>query len=280
MNVIRGLVPGVGMAALLAAASVVLALPAAAEPVVWRIDFDDAAPGVVSETNLAALSPGPVDWSVGFGDAAGDGRFRIVESPGHGHALQALYPRGGVGPRETGGEWVVRLPPRDTWQLDYRLRFSPDFDWVQGGKLPGLGGGVAPTGGFFNPDGFTSRYMWRAGGRLVVYLYWAGQPSAANERGRQYGVDLDCGVTLERGRDYLLRQRVTLNTPGKPDGVLEVWIDGEPVLRRDDLLFRDRPGKDWRIDRFFFSTFHGGNDPGWAPSHDCTVEFDDFVLSP
>jgi hypothetical protein len=160
------------------------------------------------------------------------------------------------------------------------VRFAADFDWVQGGKLPGLGGGTTPTGGNFDPDGFTSRYMWRKGGRLVVYLYWAGQASAANATGRQYGVDLDCGVTMERGRDYTLRQRVTMNTPGKPDGVLEVWVDGRPVLRRADLLFRDAPGKTWQIDRFFFSTFHGGNDPSWAPSRDCTVLFDEISVAP
>ena len=246
----------------------------------WTLDFDAAPLGTVSRERIETLSPAPVKWSNGFATEDGPGRFAIVESPGHGRALRVLYPRGGVGPQQTGGQWMAELPPRDTYLLEYRLRFSADFDWVQGGKLPGLGGGTAPTGGYFDPDGFTSRYMWRANGRLVVYLYWAGQESSARATGRQYGVDLDCGVVMERGRDYVLRQRVTLNTPGRPDGVLEVWVDGRPVLRRDDLLFRDAPGKSWQIDRFFFSTFHGGADASWAPSRDCTVEFDDFRVAP
>lgn len=246
----------------------------------WTLDFDEAPLGPVSAEAIKRLSPAPVKWSGGFATAEAPGRFRVVEAPGHGRALEVLYPKGGVGPQQTGGQWMAELPARDTCLLEYRVRFGEDFDWVKGGKLPGLGGGTTPTGGNFDPDGFTSRYMWREGGRLVVYLYWAGQASAAREAGRQYGVDLDCGITMERGRDYVLRQRVTMNTPGKPDGVLEVWVDGRSVLRRTDLLFRDQSGKTWRIDRFVFSTFHGGNDPTWAPAHDCAVQFDNFSVAP
>ncbi|MBE2213021.1 MAG: hypothetical protein IAE82_04050 [Opitutaceae bacterium] len=277
------LIPAAARSALLPVACVLVGVlsAAAAEPrSAWRLDFDQAPLGPVSAEAIKVLSPAPVRWSDGFATAESPGRFRVVGVPGHGRVLEVLYPRGGVGPRQTGGQWEAELPPGDTYLLEYRVRFGDDFDWVQGGKLPGLGGGTTPTGGFFDPDGFTSRYMWRKGGRLVVYLYWAGQASAANTHGRQYGVDLDCGVTLERGRFYLLRQRVTMNTPGRPDGVLEVWVDGEPVLRRDDLLFRDQPGKNWQIDRFFFSTFHGGNDASWAPAHDCSVQFDEFVVAP
>lgn len=268
--------PGALFAALVLNGSVFAAEP----PTTWRLDFDRALPGSISGEQLKALSPVPVLWAGGFAKGNEPGRFRIVESAGHGRALEALYPRGGVGPQQTGGQWLASLPPRDTYELEYRVRFGPDFDWRKGGKLPGLAGGTVPTGGKFDPDGFTARYMWRANGRLVVYLYWAGQASATKDKGRQYGIDLDCGVTLERGRDYRLRQRVTLNAPGQADGVLEVWVDDKPALKRTDLLFRDTPAKTWQIDRFLFSTFHGGNDPTWAPGHDCTVEFDDFVVKP
>lgn len=246
----------------------------------WRMDFNALDPGPLAAERLKEHSPVPVLWTGGFAQAGEAGRFRVVESAGHGRALEVLYPRGGVGPQQTGGQWLAALPPRLGYELEYRVRFGADFDWRLGGKLPGLAGGSVPTGGNFDPDGFSARYMWREGGRLVIYLYWAGQASAARERGRQYGVDLDCGVTLERGRDYRLRQRVTLNTPGRPDGRLEVWVDGRPVLQRADLLFRDAPAKAWQIDRFLFSTFHGGNSPSWAPTRDCTVEFDDLAVTP
>jgi hypothetical protein len=245
-----------------------------------RMNFDQVAVGPLSPEALKALSLFPVLWAGGMAKEGDAGRFHVVVSEGHGRALEVFYPKGGVGPQKSGGQWLAALPPRTTYELEYRVRFSSDFDWRRGGKLPGLAGGSVPVGGNFDPDGFSSRYMWREDGRLVVYLYWAGQASAARERGRQYGVDLDCGITLERGRDYRLRQRITLNTPGEADGQLQVWVDGRPVLERGDLLFRDQPGKTWQIDRFLFSTFHGGNDPTWAPKHDCRAEFDDIVVRP
>lgn len=258
-----------------------LGLPAAEPDGSWRLDFDKAKVGTITGDQLAALSPVPVPWTEGFaGGGKDEGRFRIVESAGHGRALEVRYPRGGVGPRQTGGQWVAELVPRDTYELEYRLRFDADFDWRKGGKLPGLGGGTMPTGGRYSPDGFSSRYMWREGGRLVVYLYWAGQESRTRDYRQQFGANLDCGVTFERGRAYRLRQRVSLNTPGKADGVLEVWVDDRPVLKRTDLLFRDTPAKRWQIDRFLFSTFHGGKAATWAPAHDCTVEFDDIKVRP
>lgn len=247
---------------------------AAAPATSWRMDFDRATPGPVTLQQLRDLSPVPILWSGGLP------RYRLVASPDHGIALQLAYPQGSVGPQQGGGQWLAELAPRETYQLAYRVRFSADFDWRLGGKLPGLAGGTAPTGGYFDPDGFSARYMWRENGRLVIYLYWAGQPSAAKTRGRQYGLDLDCGVTLQPGRDYRLRQRVTLNTPGQANGRLEVWVDDQPVLQRTDLLFRKQGGKPWQIDRFLFSTFHGGNDPRWGPARDCSAEFDDIEVTP
>lgn len=53
--------------------------------------------------------------------------------------------------------------------LSYSLYIPPSFNFVQGGKLPGLRGGVQVTGcsGGSETDGvgcFSTRIMWRAGG--------------------------------------------------------------------------------------------------------------------
>ena len=44
-----------------------------------------------------------------------------------------------------------------------RMKFGPDFDWVRGGKLPGLCGAGCMTGckEVTGLDGFSSRHMWR-----------------------------------------------------------------------------------------------------------------------
>lgn len=69
-----------------------------------------------------------------------------------------------------------------------RMRFGPNFDWVRGGKLPGLCGGRCLTGckEVTGLDGWSSRQMWRPcvwppehqdnsinceGGKLVAYVY-------------------------------------------------------------------------------------------------------------
>lgn len=246
----------------------------------WTLDFNASEPGPLSLTALQSISPVPVLWGSGLADGELPGRGRLVDNTAHGLVLEVLYPAGAVGPRQGGVQWMTQLPPRETCQLTYRIRFSDDFEWVQGGKLPGLGGGTTPTGGRYSADGFTTRYMWRAGGSLVVYFYWAEQPSRTQPAGKQYGLDLDLGVTLERGREYVLRQRVTMNTPRERDGKLQVWVDDHEVLHRTNILFRDAPDKTWSIDRFYFSTFHGGAGPSWAPARDVTVQFDDIRVEP
>ena len=68
------------------------------------------------------------------------------------------------------------------------MKFGPDFDWVRGGKLPGLCGARCLTGckEVTGLDGFSSRQMWRPcvwppehednelhceGGKIVAYVY-------------------------------------------------------------------------------------------------------------
>lgn len=53
--------------------------------------------------------------------------------------------------------------------LSYELAFDAGFDWVKGGKLPGLRGGPNPDGcsGGNEPNGtdcFSTRLMWRQNG--------------------------------------------------------------------------------------------------------------------
>jgi hypothetical protein len=53
--------------------------------------------------------------------------------------------------------------------VSYELAFDSNFDWVKGGKLPGLRGGLNSTGcsGGNQADGlscFSTRLMWRRDG--------------------------------------------------------------------------------------------------------------------
>jgi hypothetical protein len=146
--------------------------------------------------------------------------------------------------------------PVDEAYLRYYVRFPADFDFVRGGKLPGLYGGRTNNGRKI-PDGtngFSTRYMWRAKGAGEVYAYL---PSSV-----AHGTSLGRGSwTWPTGTWATVEQHVRLNTPGQADGQVQVWLNGALVFEQTGLTFRST----WtlRIEGLFFSTFFGGGDaPG------------------
>ncbi|WP_433277532.1 polysaccharide lyase [Pseudonocardia xinjiangensis] len=202
-----------------------------------------------------------------------------TDAPG-GILLRVSYPAGSAsraaGGPDGGTQAYLRLPDTstatDTLDLRYQLRFSPDFDFVKGGKLPGLYGGTV-TSGQHIPDGtngFSTRYMWRTDGAGEVYAYL---PTS-----QQHGTSLGRGCwTFTPGRWTQLHQRITLNTPGLANGRITVWQDDRLVLDHPGLEFRTTP--DLRIDGLFFSTFFGGDDSSWASPTDQHADFADFAVS-
>ena len=227
------------------------------------VDFDTASPGVYCDAQARTDWPG-LQWF-----ALRD-RGTIVTGPDQQQCLRIAYPEGSVGPGEGGGQFRVNLPPRDEYYLSYRVKFEEGFDFRRGGKLPGLCGGRGNTGGQSpTGDGWSARYMWGREGRLTIYLYHLEQRS-------RYGESLATGFRLEPGRWYRLTQRIRVNDPDRSDGELQVWVDGAEVLFRDDLRFRNVAGA--QVDIFYFSTFHGGNTPDWAPQRDSFARFDRFRI--
>jgi hypothetical protein len=63
------------------------------------------------------------------------------------NSLQVLYPKGSIAPRndpQGGTEFYAQpldLTAANNVSLQYTVYFPPDFDFVKGGKLPGLYGG-------------------------------------------------------------------------------------------------------------------------------------------
>ncbi|MFP4017151.1 MAG: polysaccharide lyase [Halanaerobiales bacterium] len=186
------------------------------------------------------------------------------------NVLECTYIADKFGPHEAGVQWKSPLTPRNEYFLEYKLKFDEGFEWVRGGKLPGLAGGSTPTGGHPEPDGFSSRYMWRPDGEYELYLYWSGQSSI-------YGDMVRPGVSFSKGVWHNLKQHVKLNDPGQDNGIIELWIDDERIYSRDNFKFR-LLDKDWQIDCFLFSTFYGGNDQSWAPEKNNYIRFNDFKI--
>ena len=191
-----------------------------------------------------------------------------------GNVLKVTYPRDALGPREGGVQFLVNLQPAEELWLSYYVKFEKGFDFRLGGKLPGLTSGEGKfTGGHKpkNGEGWSARYMWRKYGESVIYLYYIDMPGKWGE-----DIKLD-GFHFIPGRWYNLVQHIKLNTNSKANGTIEVWINGEKKLSRNNL--RLRLGDMGLIDSFYFSTFHGGNTRDWSPYVESIALFDDIIIS-
>jgi hypothetical protein len=188
--------------------------------------------------------------------------------------LRVHYPEGQAGPAESGILFLVGLPPASEYYLSYRVRFDPNFDFRNGGKLPGLSsagcrfsGGRIPTEG----EGWSARLWWGPEGRPAVYLYYAGMKGP-------WGDVLYLQTSPLRKNDWItLIQRVRLNEYDEPNGVLQVWVDGSLALERHDVKYRS--GNQGDVEALCFSTFHGGSDPEtYGPRTTGTAFFDDILI--
>ena len=159
------------------------------------------------------------------------------------------------------------------------MTFSKDFEWVKGGKLPGLcGGPESVTGG--NPangkNGFSARLMWRADGRGEAYVYHMNQPKKYGE-----SFPFPSDFRFQTGEPLLVRLRISMNSPGRRDGELNVWVGTTKsgklrhVLSRADIEWRAT--RDVALDSLLFESFYGGGDKTWAPRKPSFTLFSDIA---
>lgn len=212
-----------------------------------------------------------------------DGRFpkfaRIHYPKGSydpGTARKGLAPMGGA--QFTSNFASMEVPPSDSMVLSYSVRFDEGFDFVRGGKLPGLYGGIPRAGGQVptGRDGYSTRIVWQNKGKGALYAYLP--TNSKVYKGTTYGTLVGAGAwQFEPGKWTDLSQRIKLNKPGVSDGRITIWVDGALVHDECGLRFRDIPSL--KINGIFFSTFFGGNEPDWASRNDTHIDFTNFRLS-
>jgi hypothetical protein len=240
--------------------------------IIFQQDFNGAALGTYSRGALAAGWSGTTPYN-----GVDEGRVTVFEGSDarEGRSIRVLYPKGGVSSNPSGAQWKLNVGRYDELYCAYYVRFASDFDFVLGGKLPGLAGGAANTGGDkpTGRDGWSARMMWRERGEVVQYVYHVDQPT-------EFGQDIRWNLSGQRvftpGAWHRVAHRVVINRPGQRDGIIQGWFDGQLALDRRDFRFRDVDT--FAIDAFYFSTFFGGSDAAWAPSKDERVDFDQFVV--
>ncbi|GAA6036980.1 hypothetical protein JCM8097_005489 [Rhodosporidiobolus ruineniae] len=170
-------------------------------------------------------------------------------------ALQVKYPAGSRNPGGSiqGGVGFysskIDITQASNVSFSYSVFFPTGFNFVKGGKLPGLyGGAKACSGGSAAESCFSTRLMFRQNGMGELYLYAPRekQVSALCSLGplsycnSVYGMSIGRGSwTFKTGEWTDIRQDIWLNTPGVADGGFNIWVNGELVLHSDQVYYRN-----------------------------------------
>ena len=181
--------------------------------------------------------------------------------------------------------------------LEYKVYFPEGFDFVKGGKLPGIWGGEpGASGGDWNANGWSFRVMFREGGQAVAYVYMATDqgkydgdekcPLVKNQ-GRGFdaiahhtngaGIDLwrDQGLKLVVGRWNSIALKASVNSPGQANGLVELTVNGK-TKSFDKIQWFEKTKK---INGMMFTSWFGGGSEDYAPRKTQKATFKDFVLT-
>ncbi|ORX81949.1 hypothetical protein K493DRAFT_320546 [Basidiobolus meristosporus CBS 931.73] len=227
--------------------------------------------------------------------AFGKDNYQFVKDPAGGSdmVLRVFYPQGSRTPTSPGkqggvGFYADPIQLQDEATLEYQVYFPENFNFVKGGKLPGFYGGSGDcTQDSRNGNRcFSTRFMWRDGGDGEVYSYAPDKQASEychippeTVCNPQYGDSLARGsFKFTPGKWSVVRQSIRLNTVGKQDGLLKVWMDGQLVIDYNQMVFRVQP--DAKLSGILFHTFFGGADPSYRTPVNTYTYFKEVTLSP
>lgn len=237
--------------------------------------IDDFPSGLKNDREWKALWPG-TKWANG----PDEGRLSVDDTRaanGSAKSIRVLYPAGSKQPAYSGSQWFANLNGEyEDLYLSYWVRFEEDFDFVLGGKLPGLGG--ANT---FNDrtNEWSGRLMWRENGWAEFYTH-VPRNNDFDPGDRFWWNTEGFQAVFVPGQWHHIEIHMKLNTPGEFDGIMEGWFDGRKAATYNDFYFRDEPTESTKICWVFFSTFFGGSSSDiWNASKDEHANFDQFVVS-
>ena len=210
----------------------------------------------------------------------------IIKS-GAGKALRTKLDKGTIrgNPGGNHGAVLVAKLPRsyDKACITYRVRFSADFDWSLGGKLPGLLGVApgtspsTPTGGGSVENGWSGRVMWLGPKAYswagptnmgVTYLYHPGQAD-------KWGDNVRWNKAFVAGQWHTIQMCYAMNTVGSANGKLAVWLDGTQVRNDTNVVYRKKSTV--HITHLDWSVFRGGGDLGWSGKITNAIDMDSLI---
>ena len=185
-----------------------------------------------------------------------------------------------------GGTQFLATPftGRDTVRFEYEVFFNGNFDFVKGGKLPGLKGGTGScSGGSHDDNCFSLRYMWRRNGDGEVYAYMPAETGdwfcsrPENVCNFEYGHSLGRGTWRFRTNVWQkISLYVRLNDGGSSNGIIRVSVDGRQVYEISGL--RIRKSNSIKADQIYFSTFFGGSTADWQSTRTTYTYYRNFKI--
>jgi len=199
-----------------------------------------------------------------------------IVSFGNEKVIKVNLRKGKAGPF-TGCNWKVPFPgPVEHASLSYEAFFPELFDFVKGGKLPGIAGGRGNTGGMVPTgfDGWSVRFMFKEQGTICAYLYTVTMKEIYGDK--KFLETIGEPVYLKTGDWNKITLTITMNSPEKEDGIVTARLNEDGLLKLNSECFR-RTDK-LKIDHILFSCFMGGSDRSYSPVKDQFILFKNFQV--
>lgn len=198
----------------------------------------------------------------------------IVEFDGARRAKN-YYAKGSRG-FENGADFGINMSPQlpDEFYASYRLYFEPGFDPYVSVKLPGFR--MMPpiktgSGLFVDPTKGAHVYLQIDQQFRMNWNVYHHQMKSTN--GERMGEPLNFH-TIRAGYWMEVTMRIVLNTPGVPNGILQIWIDGELKNTTKGVLLRTKLSPQ-KFDQFAVITFM---DSEIAVRRNQSMYMDDFFI--
>ncbi|CAO3590532.1 unnamed protein product [Absidia cylindrospora] len=267
----------------------------------WSFPF----PNTTMENSQDAQWYITADWKKATSQFYGGGDVSFVNDPissnnsSSSQALRVLYGMGSYAPTGTksnlgsvGGTEFFSQPfgnaSYDSVLLRYDLAFDNSFQWVQGGKLPGVFGGEPGSGcsggnAASGSNCFSVRLMWRQNGAGEAYAYIPNAKDVCQQQktvtcNDQYGTSFSRGViNFQQNKWTTMEMYIKVNNASASDGVLKVWQDGNVIVNQNQVQYRTSNAI--AASSLFFSTFFGGGDPSYATQVDTYTYYKNIEFS-
>jgi len=236
------------------------------------VDGVAAEPPVMEEDPNAEPLP-PVDTGL---DTGAGTSMQALTSPTSGWisvpaGTRRIYcPKGKTGPSSSAAAFLTAINGSKRYRIRYEVMPEGNFDFRAGGKLPGLGGGTAPSGGSSSTSGYSGRLMWNSGGRLSFYFYRVSGGTGGIDTGG-YGTHWMWApdAKLIKGRWNTIELLVDMNT-GETLGYLNGSLKARQNLR---YLWST-------TDKMVFSAFFGGQGYSYTPLKNEYLSFRNMMIKP